>query len=262
MDIDKLIQIVETEVKKALTDQVGSTAKTDSEKALPSGKKVLALFTGGYAKLSEALAQIEKLIQGYCSVDVVMSQSAVNVIGQDKIRAISGITSLICEPDVSISSLKLVQKSDVIIVPVLTRNTATKVALGITDTLVTNIIMQALISAKPIIAARNSADPSDADCPCVAMPNTPPVLIKLAENYLQKLESYGMKLVDVTEIAQIVLSDVNKGDSLDHKLITQETIDKLPKSTKRVTVAKGSIITPLARDVAKERGIEIVFASE
>ena len=56
MDIDKLIQIVETEVKKALTDQVGSTAKTDSEKAFPSGKKVLALFTGGYAKLSEALA--------------------------------------------------------------------------------------------------------------------------------------------------------------------------------------------------------------
>lgn len=253
MDTDKLAKIIEAEVRKALTDQA------NNPKSSPSGKKVLALFTGGYVKLSEALIQLNKLIQGSCLVDVVMSQSAVKVIGQDKILKISGINSLICEPDDSVSSLKLVQKSDIVVIPILTRNSATKVALGITDTLVTNIIMQALISAKPIIAARNSADPNDADCPCVGMPNTSPALIKLAENYLQKLESYGMKLVDVSEIAKIILTDTDKSDSLDQKLVTQDVIAKLPQDTKQITIRKGSIITPLAKDIAKERGIKIVF---
>ncbi len=262
MDIDRLIQIVEAEVKKALLDQTGSEEKVVSQQPNLSGEKVLALFTGGYTKLSEALTQIEKLIQASCSVDVVMSQSATKVIGQDKIRSISGIASLVCEPDDSISSLEAIQKSDVIIVPVLTRNSAAKLALGITDTLVTNILMQALISAKPVIAARNAADPNDADCPCVRMPDTPLGLIKLAENYLQKLESYGIKLVDASEIAGIVLSDTKKADSLEQKLITPETINNLSPNTKRISVAKGTLITPLAKDAAREREIEIVFISD
>jgi len=263
MDIDKLIQLVETEVKKALTDQVSSEGKINSSK-IPSGKKnILALFTGGYTKFQEAITQVERLIQESYAVDAVMSQSAVKVIGQEKIRGISGLGKLICEPDSSISSLELVQKSDVVIVPILTRNSAVKVALGITDTLVTNIIMQALISGKPIISARNSADPDQADCPCIATPNTPPALITLAKDYLQRLESYGMGLVDINELADAVNNELNKSsnDILEQKLITQDTIEKLPQGTKQITVARGSIITPLAKDFAKERGIQIAIVS-
>jgi hypothetical protein len=260
VDIDKLIQLVETEVKKALTDQSGFEGKVNLSKA-PSGKKrILALFTGGYTELKEAIVQVERLIQESYAVDAVMSQSAVNVIGQEKIRGISGLGRLICEPAPSISSLELVQESDALVVPILTRNSAVKIALGITDTLVTNIIMQAFISGKPIIAARNSADPDQANCPCIATPDTPPALIMLVKDYLKKLESYGMKLVDVTEIADAMINVLSKDKSgiLEQKLITQDIITNLPQGTKQITVAKGSIITPLAKDVAKERGIQII----
>jgi hypothetical protein len=260
MNIDKLAQIVEAEVKKALADQMKSEPKTEISS---SGKRnILALWTGGYTKLDSAIDQLDKLIKASYAVDVVMSQSAVNVIGQDKIKSISDIGELICEPAPSFSSLKAIQKHDTIIVPILTRNSAAKIALGITDTLVTNIIMQALISGKPVIAGRNSADPDLNNCPCIATPNTPQPLILLAKNYLKTLESYGVKLVDVSEIADLVIggSDKDKGKIADQKLITQETIAKLPQGTK-INVAKGSIITPLAKDMAKERGIEIAFVN-
>lgn len=258
MNIEKLAQIVEAEVKKALADQMKSEPKTET---LSSGKgNILALFTGGYQKFNEALEQLDKLIMASYTVDVVMSQSAVKVIGQDKIKSVSGIGELICEPAQSFSSLKAVQNHGTIIVPILTRNSAAKIALGIPDTLVTNTIMQALISGKPVIAGRNSADPDLNDCPCIATPNTPQPLILLAKNYLKTLESYGVKLVDVSEIADLVIgrSDKDKGKIADQKLITQETIAKLSQGAK-INVAKGSIITPLARDLAKERKIEIAF---
>lgn len=258
MNIDKLAQIVETEVKKALMEM-----KSDQKSEISSSQNphILALFTGGYAKLDEAINQIEKLIKSSYTVDVVMSRSAVNVIGKDKIEGISGIGELICEPAESFSSLKAVQKSDVIIVPVLTRNSSAKIALGITDTLVTNIIMQAIISGKPVIAGRNSADPDLNDCPCIATPNTPQPLILLAKNYLKTLESYGIKLVDVSEIADLIISGSDKGKILDQKLITNETISKLPQGTNKINVARGTIITPMAKDLAKERGIEIIFVN-
>ncbi|HGE73056.1 TPA: hypothetical protein ENX78_19635 [Candidatus Poribacteria bacterium] len=258
MNIDKLAQIVEAEVKKALME-MRSDQKTETSSS--DNRHILALFTGGYSKLDEAIAQIEKLIKSSYSVDVVMSQSAVNVIGRDKIESISGIGELVCEPAPSFSSLKAVQKSDIIIVPILTRNSSAKIALGITDTLVTNIIMQAIISGKPVIAGRNSADPDLNDCPCIATSNTPQPLILLAKNYLKTLESYGIKLVDVSEIANLIISGSNKNEILDQKLITQETISKLPQGINKINVPKGTIITPMAKDIAKERGIEIVFVN-
>lgn len=258
MNIDKLAQIVEAEVKKALMEM-----KSDqkSEISSPQKKRVLALFTGGYAKLDEATKQLEKLIKSSYTVDVVMSKSAVNVIGKDKIERISGIGELICEPAESFSSLNAVHKSDFIIVPVLTRNSSAKIALGITDTLVTNIIMQAIISGKPVIAGRNSADPDLNNCPCIATPNTPQPLISLARNYLKTLESYGVRLVDVSEIADVIISGLDKSEILDQKLITNETISKLPQGTNQINVVQGTIITPMAKDLAKERGIEIVFVN-
>jgi hypothetical protein len=260
MNVDKLAQIVEAEVRKALVDQTKSEPKSEIP---PSSKKnILALFTGGYSKLDEAIEQLDKLIKASYSVDVVMSQSAVNVIGKDKIKSISGIGELTCESAPLFSSLKAIQKSDTIIVPILTRNSSAKIALGINDTLVTNIITQSLISGKPVIAGRNSADPDLNDCPCIATPNTPQPLILLAKNYLQILESYGVKLVDVSEIADLVIGGLDKGEIADQKLITQETIARLPQGANKINVAKGSIITPLARDMAKERGIEIVFVSQ
>ncbi len=251
MNLEKLTQIVEEEVKKAL----GSGLNVNKESGSQSDNcKIYALFTGGSAKLAEAINQIKLLIQHGYHVKAILSESATKIIKVEKIRQIPGIEDIYCEPDPSIYSIDIVQNADAIIVPILTRNSAAKVALGICDTLITNIIMHALIAGKTVIAARNSADPDGQDCICISTPKTPPALVQIAKDYLKKLQSYGVKLVDTSEIAQYFIG--NK--EIKRELVTYDTINELTQDVKQIEVKKGSIITPLAKDLAKERNIKII----
>ncbi len=255
MNLEKLTQIVEEEVKKALGIELNTDREVGSQ-SIPSDKRnIYALFTGGSAKLSEAINQIKLLIQNGYNVKVILSEAATRVIKIEKIREKIGIEDILCEPDPSIYSVDIVQSADAIVVPVLTRNSAAKVALGICDTLVTNIIMHALIAGKPVIAARNSADPEGQDCICIGTHKTPPTLIQIAKDYLKKLESYGVKLVDASEIAQYFI----RSKDIKRELVTYDTIKELSQDIKQIEVKRGSIITPLAKDLAKERNIEIIL---
>lgn len=255
MNLEKLTQIVEEEVKKALSLNPNVYGELGSQTVISDRQKIYALFTGGTAKLSEAICQIKLLIQNGYHVKVILSESATRVIKVDKIREIQGIENIFCEPDPSVYSVDIVQDADAIVVPILTRNSAAKVALGICDTLVTNIIMHALIAGKLVIAAKNSADPEGIDCLCVGTSKTPPALIHIAKEYLKKLESYGVKLVDATEIAQFFIENKN----IKRELVTYETINELPQDIKQIEIKRGSIITPLAKDRAKERNIKITI---
>lgn len=258
MNLEKLTQIIEEEVKKTLSSElnVNRNGAIYELPHIPSGNSnVYALFTGGSAKLSEAINQIKLLIQNGYHIKAILSESATRIIKVDKIREIPGIEDVFCEPDPSIYSVDIVQSADAIVIPVLTRNSAAKLALGICDTLVTNIIMHALIAGKPVIAARNSADPEGQDCICIGTPKTSPNLIQIAKDYLKKLESYGVKLVDVSEIAYSFIEDKN----IKQELITYDTINGLSKDISEIKVKKGSIVTPLAKDLAKERNIKIII---
>jgi len=237
--------MVEEEVRKALLG-------ADAPKTVR--KRILAVFTGGSVKLEEALTQVEKLIQKGYAVKAVLSQTAVSVVTPNRVRGIPGIGEVVCEPAPSISPIALVRESDAIAVPILTRNSAAKIALGIADTLATNVILYALIMGKPVIAARNSAEPDGAN-------ETPPELIQLARDYLQKLSSFGVKLVDAAEIAQSV-ADYETGVKSGKRLVTQADITGLPDGVRQIKVARGSIITPLAKDAARERGIEIIIGDD
>jgi len=255
VDIDKLRQIIEAEVVSALYQEKNALPSISSDKG-----KITALFTGSSTNRTEAIAQVEKLIHEGYSVDAVLSQAAVKIVNPENIRKIQGIGDIFYEPDFWVSSIEVVKRSKIIIVPILTRNSAAKIALGIADNLVTNIALHALLAGKPVIAARNSADPDHADCICIGTPNTPPALIQIAREYLRKLETYGAKLMDVSDIADYIINE--KQTSIQQKLITQDSINNLQPDMKQIKVRKGSIITPLARDAARERGIEILFSDD
>lgn len=255
MNLEKLTQIVEEEVKKALETKLNASKGVGSQPIPTDKRNIYALFTGGSAKVLEAINQIKLLVQNGYNVRVILSESATKVIKTEKIREIPGIEDIFCEPNPSIYSVNIVQSSDAIVVPILTRNSAAKIALGICDTLVTNIIMHALIAGKPVIAARNSADPEGQDCICIGTPQTPPALIQIAKDYLKRLESYGVKLVDVSEIAQYFIGNKN----IKRELVTYDTIKELPQDIKQIEIKRGSIITPLAKDLAKERDIKIIL---
>ena len=256
MDIDRLTQIIEAEVRKALSElEQPSNPPQQVER-----KKVLAVFTSGCACQNAAITQIEQLIAADYDVTIIPSPIAVELMAEqvEKIKGISAVLTEGFAADIS----NMVEAAEVIVVPLLSRTAAAKLALGIADELALMVVMQGLIIGKPVIAAKDAADPQGVNCPFLATEKTPPTLIQLAKNYLKTLKSFGMKLVDVAQLADVVINKPQTYSQISNKngkpLITQSVIAGLAEDVKTLTIPNPAIVTPLAYDLAKERGIEIV----
>ena len=86
---------------------------------------------------------------------VVISKAAEDVLTEDLIKKSLNIESVIKEddkPDIK----ELLDQNNLIIIPSLTINTASKIANCISDTLITNIVSKAMMSGKKIIASLNA----------------------------------------------------------------------------------------------------------
>jgi hypothetical protein len=256
LDINRLTQIIEAEVRKALSE----LNQTSNLQQQVERKKVMAVFTSGCTCQNTALTQIEQLIAADYDVTAVLSPIAVELIAEN-VKNIKGVSAVLTEgfaADIS----NMVEAAEVIVVPLLSRTAAAKLALGIADELALMVVMQGLITGKSVIAAKNAADPQDVNCPFLATENTPPALIQLAKNYLKTLASFGMKLVDAAQLADVVMNKPQTYSQISDKsgkpLITQSVIAALAEDVKALTIPNPAIVTPLAYDLAKERGIEIV----
>jgi len=257
LDIDRLTQIIEAEVRKALSEMEQSSNPPQQVER----KKLLAVFTSGCACQKTALNQIEQLIGADYDVTAVLSPIAVELMAK-QVENIKGISAVLTEGFAAEIS-NMIEETETIVVPLLSRTAAAKLALGIADELALMVVMQGLIGGKSVIAAKDAADPQGANCPFLATENTPTALIQLAKNYLKTLESFGMKLVDAPQLADVVMNKPKRyihqiADKSGKTLITQSVIANLSEDIKTVAIPNPAIITPLAYDCAKERGIEIV----
>ncbi len=234
-------------------------------------KQALALFTGGALGLEDALAQLTQLQNQGVRLTVVLSKAAEMVIGAERLRKALG-----SELDIRLATDPLpkqdLKAADVVLVPVLTQNTAAKLARTLADTTVTTLVMQALLMGKPVIAARNAADPKDPWRVQGGMGAARPTLTRALQDNLKTLESYGVALVEAGELAAEAMQQLGLTG-----MITQakETAQKtsLPKGQGRrvidaamiqvlaaqgetiLTVGPQDLVTPLARDVARECGV-------
>ncbi len=57
---------------------------------------------------------------------------------------------------------------------------------------------------------------------------------------------------------QAAVANISESLFLSDRLITASSIESIPKGTSQVTIATRAILTPLARDEAKDRGIRII----
>ena len=57
--------------------------------------------------------------------------------------------------------LKALKKARAVAVPMLSLNTLSKLSMLLADNTATNIVLHALLMGKPVVAARNGADPRD-----------------------------------------------------------------------------------------------------
>lgn len=251
-------------------------------KYIEASKTATVIFTGALIGYKDAVESLNTLKAQGWKLTVVMSKAAKEVIGEDRIKNDVDPDAIYVE-GAPVNSRQLVNDSQFVIIPALTINTAAKIANCIADNLVTNMVLYAMTSGKPIIAAVDGACPDNKVREKIGFKVTKAFKDRMRGNLIAMLE-YGIILTTDKSLAE--KTDEVFAKSFDFKLPEQEEekepdcgcVAKMERSTSikldkkvigRVDIAKNAsyqtiivasdaLVTGLAADEAYNRGITIV----
>ena len=232
------------------------------ERATPA---VLNVFHPGVRKLELALEQI-RLIEAIAARSSIFTVNSARswVCGED-VREKTGSKCIL--DTVKPEGLgKAMQKADILVLPTFCFKTAAKVACLIGDDQESSIVLSALIQNKPVLAANDG----------FTLLNTlaNKGIEEEIKRTLGKLESFGMTFCKTQQLATTFQKMVARGNqSLSSEikketgnqtaparnLITAEDVRMAADNNQdTITLARGGLITPLAKDQAREYAIRIV----
>ena len=239
---------------------------------------VVTVFTAATAAFNEAVRQVGALtIDGY-RVQLLFSQAAEQLFGRavrDRLTGFPHVGSV--EPAKWLSALK---EADAVIVPLLSVNTVSKLSLLIADNVIHNLILHALFMGKPVIAARNGADPTGRGREELGFHKGTPALRQALMQRLQTLTDYGCYLTDVQglrDTLNVVLAGTKASlavqpDQTSHpsnstlnrlgKVVTAADILNAHRLGANLSIASATLITPLARDLAMHYRVAVKESNE
>ncbi|MBP2646172.1 MAG: flavoprotein [Firmicutes bacterium] len=279
MDEERMLRLVTEEVLRVLLQ------KGFAKDRIMSSMKMLVVFTGGMIGLQEAFAALRTLKDQGAELTAVLSPAAEKVIGLPVIKEQLGKEVAVIT-EVTANLYEVIRHTDLVLVPVLTQNSLAKLVHLIYDTVATEVILRAIQFGKKVIAARNAADPLDSYRVQTGMAKAPEKLLRKMQGYMGQVEEYGIKLVDAKElgwIVQQVLQTENSRVEISKKsaildltyrnkenrvaagvkgkpILNAAQVQKAISSGEdRVVLVQDTLITPLAKELAQEAGIEIVI---
>ena len=233
MELDKIIEYIVQEVVKKINSQ------NITEEFSPK-EKILVAITGSTNNLEQIVLELRKISKNY-DLSLVFSEAASNIINENVFSEFHIIK------DFSIKNYdEILSKNDIILLPLLTKNTVAKLVVGIRDNAVTNLVSKALLLEKRVIAAYDS---------CIVNNEVP--YAKLINSNVEKLKDYGLIFVQAKELADYMLKkkDLEINSLREKNVITAKDLKDL--YDKKIIISKNTVVTTLAKERAKEN--KIVF---
>ena len=233
MELDKIIEYIVQEVVKKINSQ------NITEEFSPK-EKILVAITGSTNNLEQIVLELRKISKNY-DLSLVFSEAASNIINENVFSEFHIIK------DFSIKNYdEILSKNDIILLPLLTKNTVAKLVVGIRDNAVTNLVSKALLLEKRVIAAYDS---------CIVNNEVP--YAKLINSNVEKLKDYGLIFVQAKELADYMLNkkDLEINSLREKNVITAKDLKDL--YDKKIIISKNTVVTTLAKERAKEN--KIVF---
>lgn len=233
MELDKIIEYIVQEVVKKINSQ------NIIEEFSPK-EKILVAITGSTNNLEQIVLELRKISKNY-DLSLVFSEAAKNIIDENVFSEFHIIK------DFSIKNYdEILSKNDIILLPLLTKNTVAKLVVGIRDNAVTNLVSKALLLEKRVIAAYDS---------CIVNNEVP--YAKLINSNVEKLKDYGLIFVQAKELADYMLNkkDLEINSLRERNVITAKDLKDL--YDKKIIISKNTVVTTLAKERAKEN--QIVF---
>ena len=231
MELDKIIEYIVQEVVKKINSQ------NIFEEFSPK-EKILVAITGSTNNLEQIVLELRKISKNY-DLSLVFSEAASNIINENVFSEFHIIK------DFSIKNYdEILSKNDIILLPLLTKNTVAKLVVGIRDNAVTNLVSKALLLEKRVIAAYDS---------CIVNNEVP--YAKLINSNVEKLKDYGLIFVQAKELADYMLNkkDLEINSLREKNVITAKDLKDL--YDKKIIISKNTVVTTLAKERAKENNI-------
>jgi len=240
---------------------------------------LVVVFTGATVAWSEAVLQLRSLILDGFRLQLCFSQSAAQIYGasmEDQLKGLPHITSV--PQDKWFGALKDARG---VVVPLLSVNTLSKLSLLIADNPATNLILHALFLGKPVAAAGDGVDPGpDSGRRRLGFRYGTPALEQAVRQRLKTLESFGCRVTRTSDLRSAVnaLLPVDKrkesepsnagGGSvrsrIRHRKKTVTAVDVVHARSlgADLILPPGSLVTPLARDLASQHGVTIIRSDD
>ena len=230
-----------------------------------SAPAVLNVFHAGVRKLEQALEQVRQIekIAGRSSVFTVNSARSW-VCGAD-VKEKAG-TRCILDTVKPEGLEKALLKSDILVLPTFCFKTAAKAAHLISDDQESAIVFSALVQGKKVLAAQ------DGFGICDLLLNEG--IRDEMDRILAKLVSFGMIFCETDQLCATFQKIVDEGKQIEPPTKRNPATNATPAALKLVTakdiqlavgsdrgpivLAPGAIMTPLARDLAKEYDVKII----
>ena len=236
--IDQIRKIVE----RVLEEQASTTTQIADE------KRLLAIFGATQLELDKPLQQLHACLQDGWKITIILSDLATKVINPEPIHAIFGEENVLQE-DTLTNIANLVDTYQQIVLPVFSHPMAAKLALRLVDTPCTYLVFEALSKGKTVIAINDALNQNEASAKINA----------IEVEYVNVLSELGVQWVPMMQIAESIKNRTSDSPaSLDKPLISATTISSLDANVQELVHEKQAIITPLAREHAKKRGIQLI----
>lgn len=270
MDLKELVELITREVIEILGKKIGEAKNK---------KNILILFSGSKKNLTMSIPQVKKIIELGHDVKIVVAKDLLNVLDLNSFKDIFQNAEIFEE---STTSSSMIEESHIIVLPTITIQTVGEIVNGIFNSYTANAVLSGLFNGKRIIASRDNMDWGLAGKWDENFNITNEYFSKIIQDNMMKLQYAGVNFVDTNSLALEIseyLENIghinNKTARANHfyqlpgmsfeakhnvfsgKLVTVKEVDSVGKTSECLLISEKTIVTPLARDKAKEIGLAI-----
>ncbi|GFN36793.1 flavoprotein [Tepidimicrobium xylanilyticum] len=218
-------------------------------------EQVLIVFTGSNIDLKGKIEELKRFKEKGIDFSLAFSFMGERILDVDYI--INSLKPIKVYREEDIFQLEdIVNSHSSVIGANITMNTLSKVTLGMVDSFISNIIWTFLYKEKPVYLDFASVRSY------LGSPSNNKVIRDLIEEGIDKIKRMGAVEINIQDYGKKLLNenlsqpDYKVEDKQYNKVITEK--DLLNHNSKApLVIRKGTIITPLAKDKAKELGIRL-----
>ncbi|MGC9158016.1 MAG: flavoprotein [Terracidiphilus sp.] len=265
---DEQIESVVTEVLRRLLPGMGADG---------SRGPVLVVLTGATVHFTEAIRQLRGLILDGFELQLVFSEMAEHLYGSWLRSQLAGFPHW--SHLTSFAWLRSLREAQAVVVPLMSVNALSKLALLIADNQAGNLILHGLFMGKPVIVAADGVEADQPDRAQLGFDKGLPALAHAVDERLRIIAGYGCQVVSVGQLSATVgaalpgqatgvkpgTENVVQNAEMERTLMRHEGSlltagDVRAAHSRRYDLLCGAktLITPLARDLAETFGVSIV----